>query len=940
MRHFFKSLFRVGTYVGGIFSIIDWVVGLLSGIFSFLGRPLSRLIMKVPGISSLPKFGELFTQDYDHVEKLREMYKDSDEPLLNGDIEQAAREAFPPEDYPEMWCEWRSDANPGIIFDGKLVNGEEVKDLSYNYATKESVNESFERARRTALEYFVSALAGLYFAAFVTVFYEFSFSPSIEGFLDAFNGEAIARGEGLGITEFFAALGISIDFTNPFMGAAPTSDVWGSASVPLFHNLMAGLGVLVSTILNPFLIIAALISAKIRLNLEGTKRLRKIIEKGGEAYRKQTKESVVGWINNAYKRKEYLHKLGEARKKNEEYIKKVGFDGGIRVGRSTGYFMAHGMHQSNSVLPDKDVILDGEAQTKNVLVIGETGGGKTTDAGIPFVMQLAKQDKRGFFVMDSKGVLWMQIINNLKKHCPEKADRYIVIGTGQNNGQDNYGVDVLEGMDPSQVSDQFFSISNSMSVGGAGNDYFPQEAANVVENAARILHAYELTEAGMADWDDSNTRPYSILSILKFGTDENYRLKVCAEILASLSAERANAGNDYAKAGARILVSCDQEALLNNIYWMSYKGDGTMNGDTFPKMHEGQRSGVIGSFKKMLNFVYRHKEMRNRFCRGRRSRDWEDQNLIDIQDVFDGYLVCINLNIEELGLVGLAVARLLKQRLYNMASRRQPMLEAKGIKPQIECPVTLVIDEAQNFISATKDAGMDEGNAPNVLRSSGLSMIFLTQGYSALKKTIGEDNLNNFLNNFTNKIFFRNSDKETGEEVSRLVGQGYRLHAHHEGENENWLQVQAMYKTLSPSEFLKKYRESKKFMDKVESMQVSENKYDLMPPITVDKIYQAPDAIRSLAHAGGGASAGKALTNMAFGMPQGGGNGDAAISRELDFEKHQENMERRSRETGNQSEQIVDPGFMATMKDHEAIVIFGQAGYVRMDLVELDNSMY
>src|SRR5690554_1573009 len=112
MRDLFKSLFRKATWIGGLFAVIDWFVGVLAGVFAFAGKPLSKVFMKIPGMSSIPKFGELFTENFDHIEKLKLYYKNSDEPLLNGDLEQAAREAFPPEDHPEMWVEWRSDMNP------------------------------------------------------------------------------------------------------------------------------------------------------------------------------------------------------------------------------------------------------------------------------------------------------------------------------------------------------------------------------------------------------------------------------------------------------------------------------------------------------------------------------------------------------------------------------------------------------------------------------------------------------------------------------------------------------------------------------------------------------------------------------------------------------------------------------------------------------------
>src|SRR5262249_26474758 len=132
----------------------------------------------------------------------------------------------------------------------------------------------------------------------------------------------------------------------------------------------------------------------------------------------------------------------------------------FHVGRATGILRARG--DLSAPLPGQPLRLDQEALFQHLLTFGGTGEGKTTALIKPLVRQLLRQPQFGMYVCDAKGVLWQDIVNVAKTERPDA--KLIVIGTGP----DQYGVDLLAGLNATQVAGTLRSVMAQVSGSASG----------------------------------------------------------------------------------------------------------------------------------------------------------------------------------------------------------------------------------------------------------------------------------------------------------------------------------------------------------------------------------------------------------------------------------------------------------------------------------------
>jgi len=819
---------------------------------------------------------------------LREKFQDSQDPLLADRLDEARERRYPREDNEDLYMSLRSDMDPGVIVESRLIDGSHVKNLSFAYVTDKLVNECFEAGRKYGFKAFTSTMFAL------TLLFSVIYLPMMtETIAYVDRVDAWDRG-------FFAT-------------------IWSYAGIGIAYAS----AIVVGLLLNPFFYMTALGQGFADWSKRTAVSMRIVMSQVSVPFLRSTKQSKIGAKYNAAERQIERESFKKTAKKNESYLKKVGFDRSVKIGTATGEFRARGMSTYASPMPGQEVRFDLEAFTKGVAVIGQTGSGKTSNVLLPIFRSLLSQKKRGFFIMDGKAVLWEDCENIVQKYYPERMKDLVVIGTGSYNGKRNFGVDLLKGMSPSQVAEVARSVMEQLSSSVGGDDYWPTAGAQLVEHAARMARAYSLTDEGIKEAKDRGQSAYSLMFIYDLIKKTELRENI-GQIIAS------NLKKGPRSKSASVLYSEDYRALMNSLRFMCRKGTKS-EADTFASMSDGQKSGVIGAVDKLLGSLYGHKELRQRFAEGRLS------NTIDVAEALHHKIVAVNISTEETGNAGAFIMTMMKTRLYAMSLLRQRAFKLQGRNPQHEAPVTFLGDEAQLFVSSSKSIGLDEGNALNVLRSTGLSVIFGFQGFSSIYKRLGRDITNDLLAQLTNKIILTNSDEATADWISKNSGQTMRMRAHRENEHENvWQSFSEHGQPLTPDEVDQALANNP---DLVNPSFVGAGA--IKDPFELNEVnpYTPNDQVWNLI--GKISTPQKTTGNPIVDFLGPKKHDESARAQAMISElNRREDKEEAYITSGNEIRPVVSPSEISSLPEGKAWVTWSQAGLVRTDLVNLDEAIH
>jgi len=831
----------------------------------------------------------LFSKEQYAAQLMRDHYRESEDPLLSDRLDDCREQAFPRAENEDLWMNLRSDMDPGIIFESKLIGGQSLTEMSKTYATDQVINAGLEQGR------------------------------------DKSGRRVIASAIGMMVI-FGLLFGLNIDIH------IPARDIWDESFLTstldaLTLTLPVILGLALATVLNPMTYISAASNGLMSWLMAGSKNVHYAISSASTPFRRSTKQSIVGAKRNAsnlqVERKDFLR----IAIKNENYLKQKGLDRSVKIGTATGAFRSRGVSGYSAPLPDQEVRFDLEALTKGFAVIGQTGSGKTSNVLLPVFRSLLADEKRGFFIMDGKSVLWKQCEEIVAKYAPERLKDMVVIGTGSYKGVENFGVDVLKGLRPSQVSETARSVMEQLSSSSGGDDYWPNAASQMIEHAARIALAYEITDEGVRYTEKTGRSPYSLMFI--YDLIKTVELREDVGIAISNATRKALGGNSEI---GKLLYAQDYEALEHSVKYMCRKGSSS-KADTFAAMSDGQKSGVIGNVDKLLGNLYGHRPLRKRFAEGR------IENTIDVDEALKGKIFAVNISTEDTGNAGAFIMTLLKSRLYTMAVLREREFKMEGRNPQIEAPVTLMIDEAQNFVSSSKSIGLDEGNALNILRSTGLNVIFGFQTYSSLVKKLGKDTANDLLAQLTNKVIMANSDEQTIDWMSKNSPSAQRLGAHKEDEYENiWQSFAEHSAPSSPNEIDDLVLANPKMMDFSE-LPLSFDIHNPLDGIEEMSAYKGLSEVDQLiSKAGGG---GLSVSSMLSGGGGVGGDGASTVANLKIQQKYREEDKAEAYMTqGNEVCNAIDPAEIGSLAEGKAWVTWSMGGIVRSDYVWLDEAIH
>lgn len=620
-------------------------------------------------------------------------------------------------------------------------------------------------------------------------------------------------------------------------------------------------------------------------------------------YQLITKDGLVRWPYRA-----------EARAiAHTTYCKQVEMSAGylkatplFQIGKTTGAMRLRG--DFNAPMRDQTLCLDGDSVFQHTLVMGGTGEGKTTAILKPLLRQFIARKSFGLYVCDAKGVLWndaLAIVKSMKR-----TKDVVIIGTGE----DQLGVDVVSGLTPTQTAGVLRSVMTQL--GGASSDSFwPDMAATVMRHALTIGQAYARTEAGKrlatgADGDDP-LNPYSLWWA--------YQALLAPETLSNaLEAIKAILEEELelARSGKTGLSPADYAILTSD----EVRASRDYLSGAWKDMAERTQSGILASVSQLMDGFSGAPVLRKRFVSGL------SEGTIPLTSALEGKIVLSALSNVEDGLPARLVNILLKTCLYREARLREAAFKAEGKRPQ-DSPCVVMMDEVQEIVTVDPTSGLSDATFWNVARSTGLIGIFATQTVAALEQAMGEAAAKNFLQQARSKIFLRSEDRATIDYACWCAGKFERNRVFEEGQSES-IEHRVLVDQWDPlatpdpdEEF--PIKNGFMLMLKAALMLVNPASRQMSQP-SVRPVY-APD-LRFIPQ-GGGLFGGGDAQSLAI----------AQTSARQAAHWRAEDLERKYRAEGNQSQDALTPADMIGMGRWHAYALVQRAGAMRQDIIRLEH---
>lgn len=710
-------------------------------------RPFLLLLARVPLLGRLSAWFWSKATDSAIAGFFDARFASSKDPLRRGDIEQVATNRWPKERFPHLWMQAPADLVRPLVVDGRLPDGSRPADLAPRFIDDALVGQAFRQA----------VFAGLFWlAAGLLLWHPQSLFgrrviPAAEQLHTAMQEDAQAR----------SGLGLAGEKQEPvFAGdlSAVKEDVWDSAElqakVKAAGELQAKVGenrresILSSA---PSGMITAILFGF--LVWFGTWRglIRSAVQSKIEPLLRPTKESIVRWKYRGEQRAlEYQAHIGQL-KTLETFDKSPT----IELGKASGVLAYRGHLNAPQRGQSMQMSLNDMAQ--HLLVLGGTGEGKTRSVLRPIVDQLlalrAQETNKAaisFYCTDGKGVLWQDI-----KAAAEKAgqgDDVRVIGCRHDAGE--YGVDLLNGVEPQQVADTIRSVARQVGGGASSDDFWPNMAANVIRVCATVARAWEVSPDGESLLRQTNERIYSLVRIYQLALDQKMQ-------------DRAIRAIDDALQSDDPLVS--QFATPELSYAIGYLRT------TWREMAPATQTGIIANITQVMSPFATNLELRNSFASGSGKH-----KQMSISDAW-GSICLVNVPSLEYGLAGRVVNVFLKTLLYTQARRREIAEPSIGQREKI----FFVADEFQDLITADV-AGISDATFWNVARSTGTVGIISTQGMASLEQAVGKVAADNFALQMRSKIILRVEDLSTINFAKALAGKTLRAYTFESGQNESY----------------------------------------------------------------------------------------------------------------------------------------------------------
>lgn len=435
------------------------------------------------------------------------------------------------------------------------------------------------------------------------------------------------------------------------------------------------------------------------------------------------------------------------------------------LGTATGHFNYRGLPTSPAI--ETPMALSMLDMGRHLLVMGGTGGGKTSQVAKPIIARTLEMRAEGLpvamYVTDGKAVLYNTVLEEASKVGIRDQVRVIGPGAGQ------IRVDLLEGVDPATFADVMRSVAQQIGGGRSDGNFWPQMASSMVMETGIILQAAELTNWGIEYSRKTGKRAYSIQQIIHYSSEPQAMLDGPVRAIS----EAMNDPEQY-----KCIAIFDKPALHNAIeqrigFWHT--------------LADATRTGIVANIRNALQLFMFNDEIASGFA------DGAGENLMSATDVFGNYVTCTSISTSEHGAAGKLTLTLLKTifmreaRLRELkhpeaAGQREAFWKSPDMKKVAEIrpgevsnymQTIYLADEYQELISSDTSSAYSDSTFWNVARSAGVAGVVMFQTLKALTQAIGTEATENFVGNFRSKILLPVEDITTISWFSELIGKGY-----------------------------------------------------------------------------------------------------------------------------------------------------------------------
>lgn len=706
-------------------------------------RPLLWLAFKIPGFERAGKW--LWSRMTDEALEgfFNRIFHNSKRDLLRGDLMAYASRRWPKERFPHLWMVGiPDDLKRPLVVDGRLIDGSSPASvMAPNFVDTTLVGQAFRRA----------VLAGLFWV----------FVGLLAWHPQTYFGKMIGEGMGGAVARPMQSQPLHGD-NRRVQGAELQEDAWDFETV---NAKMAEQSALQEKVLQARhdSIMASAPGGSITsvlfgiLVFFGTWRglVQAAAQQRVESLRRQQKESIVRWKYRLDQReveyKAYLAQLKTAMEWDKTEL--------IDIGKASGMFRYRG--QLGAPAQGQMLRFTLQDASAHCLILGGTGEGKTRSIIIPVVKQILAIRKRkidagetraiSIYGTDGKAVLWRDI----KQAAEEMGQGGDVRVIGCNEASGEFGVDLLEGVDPQLVSDIIRSVMRQTKGEGASDSFWPDMAAEIIRHAAVVSRAWELTDDGLDLVSASGERIYSLVMIYQLSLDPELQERAVKAVLAAIE--------DPAQ--WPIMEPFATVELFDSIRYMRSQ---------WVTMADATKTGITANITNALAPFASNAKLRNSFASGR------SKNLISIADAW-GSICLVNVSSLEYGVAGRIVNVMCKTLLYTEARKREMADTTIGYREKL----LFTADEFQDLITADV-AGMSDANFWNVARSSGVIGFVSTQGMASLEQAIGRVSSENFALQMRNKIILRVEDPGTMEYAKKLAGKSLRSYTFESHRHESY----------------------------------------------------------------------------------------------------------------------------------------------------------
>lgn len=702
-------------------------------------KPVLWALIKFPAVKGAADlvWSKLTDQSLDRF--FDRCFRNSEDELLRGDIEAVARQHYPEGKFPHLYRkDIPEDLQRPLVVDGRLPNGASPAALAPAFIDTVLVGQAYRRAALAGVFWLIVGMLAWnpqsYFGETLKSAIEQSEARTFD-----YQARQRADGEQNGNLPYLT------------MGVQLREDVWDLDSLNRKASEQADLQRKVIESRRDAILSSApsgtitvlLFSFLVFL---GTWRglVRDAAQQKIEPLRRQNKEAIIAWKYRIPERdvqyRAYMAQLTVVREFDNSPL--------IEIGRASGMFRFRGqLSAPEQGQPVRMSLMD---MMQHLLLLGGTGEGKTRSIILPVVKQLlalratyaaeAKPRAISFYCTDGKAVLWRDIKNAAEK-AGQGADVRVI---GCNEAAGEYGVDLLDGVDPQLLADIIRSVMRQTK-GGEGGDssFWPDMAADLLRNCATIARAWECTDDGLALVGKTGERIYSLVMIYQLAVDDELQERAVRAVLDAIE-DPAQWPYVAEYAGAELM---DAIRYVRS-QWL--------------RLADATKTGITANVTNAMAPFASNVKLRGAFATGR------GQHLMKISDAW-GAICLVNVSSLEYGIAGRIVNVMLKTLLYTEARKREMATPEIALGEKL----LFVADEFQDLITADV-AGMSDSNFWNVARSTGTIGFVSTQGMASLEQAVGRIAADNFALQMRSKIFLRVEDPATMEYAKKLAGKTLR----------------------------------------------------------------------------------------------------------------------------------------------------------------------